>query len=169
VAEPSRLPADPLLVAMLVAAVVGVVVLAAGATAWGIVILAVAAALYLLRVEVRRRTGRTDVDALRTHADVTRRAWSVRSRGELAVFRARRDLGDLEAERARVMQALGEAAYHDDAAAVATGKEQVDDVLARLAAKETEIEALLEETKEDVRRVESGADSAADAGEGNKP
>ena len=153
---------------MLVGAVVGVVVLAAGATAWGIVILAVAAALYLFRVEVRRRTGRTDVDALRTQADVTRRAWGVRSRGELAVFRARRDRGELEAERARLMQALGEAAYRDDDAAVAAGKERVDDVLARLAAKEAEIEALLEETKDNVRRVESGAGPATDAGEGKE-
>ncbi len=164
-AERSRLPGDPLLVAMIVGAVVGVAVVAAGATAVGIVILAVAAGLYLLRLEVQRRTGRTDVEGLRRHADVTRRAWGVRSRGQLAVFRARGELADLEAERARLIEQLGEATYRDDATAVAEGKRRIDDVLTRIAAKETEIEALLQETQANVRRVEAGADG----GKGKEP
>ena len=45
----------------------------------------------------------------------------------------------------------------------------MNDVLARLAAKEAEIEALLEETKDNVRQVESGAGPATDAGEGKEP
>jgi hypothetical protein len=169
VAARSQLPDDPLLVAVIIGALVGVAVLAAGATAWGIVILAVAGGLYLLRVEVQRRTGRTDVDGLRRHADVTRRAWGVRSRGQLAVFRARRHLADLEVERARLVEELGEAAYRDDAAAVADGRRRVDDVLTRIAAKEAEIEALLEETQANVSGVEAAAGPPAGGGKGKEP
>jgi hypothetical protein len=137
----------PLSVAVVALAVGGIVLLAAGLWPWGLVALLGAAVLVLL-------PSRVDAVGLRARAVAARDSVAVRGRGQVEVFRARRELADLEAERARLFLELGQAVYGDDEAGSTAARAALDGVVERVRAKEAEIATLMRETEEHVRRVQ---------------
>ena len=166
-AEPERCPRDVLLLGAGVVAVLGVVVLAAWSAPWGLVLLFAAAGLYLLRGEVERRAGGTGLDALRAHVGTSRRALTVRSKGQMGIFRARRELADLEAERGSLLRELGEAAYGGNEEAMAALRERIDGVATAIRAKQEEIDDLTKQTEEHVMRIhEQGRSEASEEPKG---
>jgi hypothetical protein len=134
-------------VAAVALAVVGIVLLAVGLWPWGLVALLGAAVLVLL-------PNRVDVVTIRARAAATRESFTVRGRGQVDVFRARRELADLEAERARLFLELGRAVYGEDEEGRTAARTALDGVVERTQAKEAEIATLMRETEERVRRVQ---------------
>jgi hypothetical protein len=143
------------LLAGIALAVGGVLLLGAQAWLWALLALGVAAAIFLIRLEVGRRATGAAVTKLSAH----RRLVRARSRGQLELFRLRRELAELEADRNRAYHELGRATHEGNAAAASAATARVDDVVARIRAKEAEIAAQLGEMKEYVRRAQgtSGA------------
>ena len=84
-----------------------------------------------------------------------RRIVGARSRGQLELFRLRRELAELQAERSRGYQELGRASYAGDAHAARDATAQVDDVSGRIGDKEAEITVLLHDMEERVRRAQA--------------
>jgi hypothetical protein len=158
-AEPDSRPPDVLLLAAAAVAVLGLVVLAVWSAPWGLVLLFAAAGLYLLRAEVERRTGGTGIGAIRAHVGTSGRALTVRSKGQMSIFRARRELADLEAERSTLLRELGEAAYGHDEEGMGALRERVDGVAAAILAKEEQIDDLTKQTDEHVMRIQNEARS----------
>jgi zinc-ribbon domain len=135
----------------LVLAGAGVVLLGAQVWLWAAVALVLAAAVFLIRWEAgRRRTGAA-IARLSAH----RRIVGARSRGQLELFRLRRELAELQAERSRGYQELGRATHAGDAHAARAATAQVDDVSGRIGAKEAEITVLLQDMEERVRRAQA--------------
>lgn len=132
----------------------GIVLLAAGVWAWGVAALLAAAVLVLVRGRVGRRT----VDDMRLRAGTMRESVTVRSRGQVEVFRARRELAELEAERGRLFHELGRAVYEEDETGREAARTAVAAVVERIETKETEIATLIRETEERVRRVQGPQD-----------
>lgn len=131
-------------------AVTGIVLLGAQVWLWAAVALALAALVLLLRWEAgRRRTG-----AAMARVAAQRRVVGARSRGQLELFRLRRELAELQAERSRAYQELGRATHAGDTEAARTATAQVDDVGGRIQLREGEIGALLGEMKERVRQAQ---------------
>jgi hypothetical protein len=137
----------PFSVAAVALAVGGIVLLAVGLWPWGLVALLGAAVLVLL-------PGRMDVGELRARAAAARDSATVRGRGQVEVFRARRELADLEAERGRLFLKLGRAVYGDDEVGSTAARAALEGVVERVQAKEAEIATLMRETEERVRRVQ---------------
>jgi hypothetical protein len=154
-ADDREAPRDVLLIGAALVAVLGVVVLAAWSAAWGLVLLFAAAGLYLLRGEVERRTGKSGLGALRAHAKTTGRTLGARSKGQMGVFRARRELAELEAERGRLLRELGEAVYAGEDERAVGARAAIDEITVRIATKQGEIEGLARETEEHVTRIRS--------------
>lgn len=132
-------------------AAIGVVLLGAQQWLWALVALALAAAVFLLRWEAGRRRTRAALARLSAH----RRVVGARSRGQLELFRLRRELAELQTERNRAYQALGRATHAGDSDAARAATTQVDDVGARIQAREAEIGTLLEEMQERVRQAQA--------------
>ena len=99
------------LLAGVVLAVVGVVLLGAQMWLWAALALVLAAAIVVLRVEAGRRA--TGAAVARVSAQ--RRVVGARSRGQIELFRLRRELAELQAERSRAYQELGRATHESDA------------------------------------------------------
>jgi hypothetical protein len=139
------------LLAGVVIAAAGIVLLGAQVWLWAALALAVGTAIVVLRLEAgRRATG-----AALAMASAHRRVVGARSRGQIELFRLRRELAELQAERSRAYQELGRATHEGDGAVAAGAAAQVDDVLARIAAKEAEIGALLSEMERRVRQAQA--------------
>jgi hypothetical protein len=157
-ARPRRrlgLPGDfpalaPLSVAAIALAVGAVILLAGGVWAWGVVALLGAAVLVLLP----GRVDRARVDDLRFRAGAARESLAVKGRGQVEVFRARRELAELEADRARLYAELGRAVYEEDKAGTEAARTALRAVVGRIEAKEAEIQTLIRETEERVRLVQ---------------
>ena len=148
---PGRLPPlAPFTVAAIALAVGGVILLAGGVWAWGVVALLGAAVLVLLP----GRVDRGHVNDLRYRAGAIRESLAVRGRGQVEVFRARRELAELEADRARLFGELGRAVYEGDKAGTKAARTALKAVVERIQAKEAEIETLIRETEERVRAVQ---------------
>jgi hypothetical protein len=134
----------------LLLAATGIVLLGAQVWLWAALALVLAAAVFLLRWEAgRRRTG-VAIARLSTH----RRVVGARSRGQLELFRLRRELAELQSERNQAYQELGRATHAGDAHAARAATAHVDDAGARILAREAEIATLLEEMKERVRQAQ---------------
>jgi hypothetical protein len=139
------------LLAGIVLAGAGVVLVGAQAWLWAAVALGLAALVFLLRWEAgRRRTGAA-IARLSAH----RRVVGARSRGQLELFRLRRELAELQAELSRAYQDLGRATHAGDAHAARAATAHVDDVGARILALEAQIGALVREMQERVRRAQA--------------
>ena len=148
---PGNLPTPRGLTIVSVAlAVGGVVLLASGLWPWGLVALLGAAVLVLLPSRVDRR----EVRNLRARAAAMRDSVALRGRGQVEVFRVRRDLAELEAERARLYLEFGRAVYGDNDSGRTAARTALDGVVDRIRAKEAEIATLMRETEERVRRVQ---------------
>jgi zinc-ribbon domain len=145
------LPAlEPFTVAAAALAVGGVILLVAGVWAWGVVALLGAAVLALLP----GRVDRGHVNDLRYRAGAVRESLTVRGRGQVGVFRVRRELAELHADCGRLYAELGRAVYADDKPGTKAARAALDAVIERVQAKEAEIETLIRETEERVRRVQ---------------
>jgi hypothetical protein len=167
-----RRATEPMLAAAVAALAVGIVLAVRGEWAWALVaVLAAAVAVLALdRLSARSRP----VAGLRARAAAAREAMAARSREQLELFRARRELAALEGEQADLLRELGRAAYEGDEAGSAQARKALDEVVGRVAAKEAEIEALKQATEERVgsaqasarptERVAVAPDEAADGG-----
>ncbi len=133
----------------------GVVLVGFQAWLWGSLALLLAAVVFVLRSELGRRETRAFVGAVTARFTAHRRVVGARSRGQIELFRLRRELAELQTERSRGYQELGRATHVGDAAAAAAAKAGLDDVGARIAAKETEIAALVGEMEERVRQAQA--------------
>lgn len=139
------------LLAGLALAGAGLVLLVVHQWLWSVLALVLAAVVLLVRWEAgRRRTG-----AALAKLSVQRRVVGARSRGQIELFRLRRELAELQAERSQAYQELGRAAHAGDQDAAKAATAHVDDVLGRIEGKQTEIAALLDEMRERVRRVQA--------------
>lgn len=147
-------PGSLTLVAVLVA-IGGIVLLAGGVWAWGVVALLVAAVLVLLPVGVDRRS----VVDFRMRVAAIRESVAVRSRGQVELFRARRELSELEADRSRLLHEFGRAVYDGAVKGITAARTAVDAVVEQIETKEAEIETLIHETEERVRRVQGPVQS----------
>ncbi len=134
-----------------VLAVVGIVLLGAQMWLWALLALGLAALVVVLRVEAGRRATASALASVSTQ----RRVVGARSRGQLELFRLRRELAELQAERARAYQVLGRATHEGDALRAERATGQVDEVAARIAAKEAEIGVLLGEMERRVRQAQA--------------
>jgi hypothetical protein len=144
------LPAlDPLTVVAFALAVGAVILLAAGVWAWGVVALLGAAVLVLLP----SRIDRAQVIDAAARAGALRTSLALRGRGQVEIFRARRELAELQADRGRLYGELGRAVYEEDEAGTKAVRTALEAVVEGITAKEGEIQTLIRETEERLRRV----------------
>jgi hypothetical protein len=136
-------------------AVGGIILLAGGIWAWGLVALFGAGLLFLSQREAERRAAKFALAGLRERVFATRAAVAARSRGQLELFRARRERAELEAERGRALHQLGHAVFYGDKAGTKTAKAAVADVVERIADKEAEIESLIRQTDQRVQEAQA--------------
>ena len=125
--------------------------LGAQAWLWAFLALGLAGAVFLLRIEAGRRA--TGVAVARVSAQ--RRVVGARSRGQIELFRLRRELAELQSERSRAYQELGRATHERNDEGASRASAQVDDVATLIAAKEAEIGALLGQMEQRVRRAQA--------------
>jgi hypothetical protein len=151
----SSWPPDAPLVVVVLVAVGGVILLVGGRWAWGLAVLLLAGLVFLSQREVERRAASTKLFALRDRLSAHREVVSARSRGQLDLFRARRELAELEADRARAFQNLGRAVFEDDETGIKGGRTALTGLVERITRKEAEIETLIQETDERVRRAQA--------------
>lgn len=134
----------------------GILLLVGGAWAWGLVVLLVAAVLFLSQREAERQAARRAWGNFRARFSATRDAVAARSRGQLELFRARRERAELEAQRGRGFQRLGQAVFYDDKAGIKSVGGELDDVAERITQKEAEIDTLMKEIERRVQRAQAG-------------
>ena len=145
-----------MLVLVGLAGVGGIILLAAGVWAWGVVALLAAIVLVLLGMVDRSDAARMFAD-FRGRFAVTRESVALRSRGQMGVFRARRELAELLTEKDRGLRELGEAVYSGDEKGMKTARTAVDAVVVHIRHKEAEIETLIRETEALIQRVQAPA------------
>jgi hypothetical protein len=132
-------------------AVVGIVLLGAQAWLWALLALGLAAVVLVLRIEAgRRATG-----AALARVSAQRRVVGARSRGQIELFRLRRELVELQAERSRAYQELGRSTHEGDAPGARQATVRVDDVAVLITAKEEEIAVLLSQMEQRVRQAQA--------------
>jgi zinc-ribbon domain len=131
-------------------AAAGAVLLAVGLWIWGAVGLVLAGLVFLLRWKV----GRRGAGAALTRLSAERRVVGARSRGQLELFRLRRELAELHAELNGAYQELGRATHAGEEAAAGAATSRVDAVTARLGAKQAQIDAQLGRMRERVRQAQ---------------
>ncbi|HXV34435.1 MAG TPA: zinc-ribbon domain-containing protein [Gaiellaceae bacterium] len=144
-------PPDLGLLAGIVVTAAGVVLLGAKIWLWAVVALVLGTAIVALRLAAGRRAA----GGALTRVAAQRRVVGARSRGQLELFRLRRELAELHAERSRSYQELGRATHERDEAAAARATAQADDVAARIGAKEAEIDVLLRAMEHRVRQAQA--------------
>jgi hypothetical protein len=156
--------APPLgLLALAVGSLVGgIVVLVAVNVLAGVLLLVAALLFSVLFVAAARRdpdiavvrlTSRA-VDELRARADYAVEAVSVQSSARVELFRLRRELAQLVAERAEAARALGEAVYRDADDQVKQGREWMTELDQRLADKEREMTRVAAKANERIQRAQ---------------
>ena len=149
-----RFGLDPFLLLIGLAVVGGLVLFALGEWAWGVAVVLLAGILLLARREVERRRAARVLASLRVRAAVAGEAVAARSREQVELFRARRELAELDAQRARAFHELGRAVFHEDEAAIESARATVAAIVERVREKEGEIEALREATERRVGRAQ---------------
>jgi outer membrane biosynthesis protein TonB len=149
-----RWPPHPVLIIAVLVGIGSIVLLAAGVWAWGVVALLGAAVLFLTQREAERRAAKHALLGFRERFFATRASVAARSRGQLDLFRARRERAELEAEKGRALHRLGHTVFYDDKAGTKSAKAEVQAVVDRIAEKEAEIETLIREIDARVRRAQ---------------
>jgi hypothetical protein len=122
---------------------------------WGILALLLATLVFVFRSPFGRRETGALARAVRARFTAHSRVVGARSRGQIELFRLRRELAELQTERSRGYQELGRATHLGDEATADAAKARLDDVGERIAAKETEIAALVGEMEERVRQAQA--------------
>lgn len=150
-----RWPPDPLLVVAAALVAGAVVLLVAGEWAWGVVALLGAGLVFLSQREAERRAARYALAGFGARIAARRDVFAARSRGQLDLFRARRERAELEPEQTRALQQLGHAVYYKDKAGTESAKAAVAEVVAQIEAKEAEIDTLIKGVHERVQRAQS--------------
>jgi len=150
-----RWPPDPLVIVVVLVAIGGIILLAGGVWAWGLVVLLAAGLLFLSQREAERRAAKYALAGFRERFLATRAAFAAHSRGQLELFRARRERAELEAERARGLHQLGHAVFHKDKEGTKASRAAVESVVERISEKEAEIETLIRQTGERVQRAQA--------------
>ena len=151
----SRWPPDALLLISLLVMIGGIVLLAGGVWAWGLVAVFGGLALFFARGEMERRTAGNVFAKLRARAGAAGVAVAAHSREQVALFRARRELVELEAQRGRAFQDLGRAVFVKDKAGKETAQAAVEAIEARIGDKEAEIETLRRKTEARVGQAQA--------------
>jgi hypothetical protein len=149
-------PPQPLAIIVVLLLAGGIALLAGREWAWGLVVLLAAGVVFLSQREAERRAARYALAGFRSRFLASREAWSARSRGQLELFRARRELAELEAERARGLHRLGYAVFEEDKQGTKSAKAAVAAVAERIREKEAEIESMIRQTEERVQRAQAG-------------
>lgn len=155
---------DPLLPLAAGIALGAVLLFAYGLWGWGVALVLGVALLLVVRADLRRRGEALTLATVRARAAVVARVLAVRSRGQMRVFRARREHADLEARRSGLFRELGEAVYGSDDAAEKAARQALESVLRALGEKERELEQLDAETEARVKRAQE-----PEAGGGGPP
>ena len=148
-------PPSPFLVVAVLFGIGGIILLAGTVWAWGVLALLAAAVLFLFDQFVDSRVAGRELADLRGRVAATRESVALRSRGQMGVFRARRELAELHIERDRIFRQLGEAVYSEDEEGMKAARSAVDDVAGRIRDKEAEIETLIRETEALIQRVQA--------------
>lgn len=158
VRPPSRRlwPPDPFLLIAGALVAGGVILLVAGVWAWGVVALLGAAVVFLATRADERRTAKYALAGLGARVSARRDTLRARSRGQIELFRARRERAELEGERTRALERLGHAVFYEEGDGIDQARQAVQEVVDRIAAKEGEIGALIERTEEQVLRAQAG-------------
>ena len=154
---PERLwPPDPFLIISGALVVGAIVLLVAAQWAWGIVALLGAVVVFLATRADERRAAKYALGGVAARFSASRDSIAARSRGQIDLFRARRERAELEGERTHALQRLGGAVFYGDRAGTKDAKAAAQDVVDRIAAKEAEIQALVARTEERVQRAQAG-------------
>lgn len=151
-----RWPPHPVLVVAVLVWIGSIVLLVGGVWAWGLVAFLAAGILFLTQREAERRAAKYALLGVRERFSATRASLAARSRGQLELFRARRERAELEAERSRGLHRLGHAVLYGDKAGTKSAKEDVEAVVERIREKEAQIETLIRQTGEQVQRAQAG-------------
>lgn len=151
----SLTPPSPLLAIAMLVAIGGIILLAGAVWAWGVVALLGAAVLFLFDQFVDRRVAARGLADLRGRLVATRESVALRSRGQMGVFRARRELAELHIEKDRIFRQFGEAVYSENERGMKAARTAVDAVVGRIRDKEAEIETLIRETEVLIQRVQA--------------
>jgi hypothetical protein len=149
-------PPDPFIV-ISGSLVLGAIVLFIGQIwAWGVVTLLAAVVVLLGARAEERRAARYALRGLGERFSAGRESITARSRGQIDLFRIRRERAELEGERTRALQRLGHAVFYEDEKGVEYARESVQEVVDKIAAREAEVQALIERTEERVQRAQAG-------------
>lgn len=151
----SLTPPSPLLAIAMLVGIGGIILLAGAVWAWGVVALLGAAVLFLFDQFVDRRVAARGLADLRGRLVATRESVALRSRGQMGVFRARRELAELHIEKDQIFRQLGEAVYSENERGMKAARTAVDAVVGRIRDKEAEIETLIRETEVLIQRVQA--------------
>jgi hypothetical protein len=154
-------PPDPLVLIVVLIAAGGVILLVGGLWAWGLAVLLLAGLVFLSQREVERRAARASFASLRERFTARRDVWAARSRGQVELFRARRELAELEAQRGRAFHDLGRAVFEEDETGTEGARAALEGLGDSIQAKEAEIQMLVEQIEERVRRAQSGVQPTA--------
>jgi hypothetical protein len=149
-------PPDALILVVALITAGGIILLVGGQWAWGLVVLLLAGLVFLSQREVERRAARTALGVVRERLSARRDVLTARSRGQLELFRARRELAELEAARGRAYHDLGRAVYEEDETGTEGVRTTLGDLVERIQAKEGEIQMLTEQIDERVRQAQAG-------------
>jgi hypothetical protein len=133
-----------------------IVLLVGGVWAWGLVAFLAAGILFLTQREAERRAAKYALLGFRERFFATRASLAARSRGQLGLFRARRERAELEAERGRGLHRLGHAVFYRDKTGTKSAKADLEAIVERIREKEAEIETLIRQTGERVQRAQAG-------------
>jgi hypothetical protein len=147
-------PPHPVIVVAALIWVGSIILLAGGVWAWGVVAFLAAGILVLSQREAERRAAKYALAGFRERFSATRAAVAVRSRGHLEIFRARRELAELEAERNRRLHRLGAAVFSGDKKGTKEAKDAVQAVADRIEQKEAEIQTLMKQIDQRVDRAQ---------------
>jgi hypothetical protein len=132
------------------------VLLVGGVWAGGVFVFRAAGILFLTQREAERRAAKYALLGFRERFFATRASLAARSRGQLELFRARRERAELEAERGRGLHRLGHAVFYSDKTGTKTAKADLEAIVERISTKEAEIETLIRQTGERVQRAQAG-------------
>ena len=147
-------PPDVIVLIAGLVAVGGLILMIGGAWAWGVVALLVAVVLVLARSHLGTRSAAQALVDVRGRAVATREAMAARSREQVEIFRARRELAELHAERSRLFHDLGYAVYQGDKTGTDGARTEIETVEAQISEREAEVEALRQETVDRVERAQ---------------
>jgi hypothetical protein len=140
----------------------GIALLATGHAIVGGVLLGVAVVFAAFFVELARRVPDARVSRLstgavgtiRAHAGMAVETVSAHSSARLELFRLRRELADLSAERGESMRALGEAVYAGDEEGIESARSRLEELDGLVAAKEEEMEQTAAGAMERIQRAQ---------------